>query len=103
KVILPFETADGRTKAAVFAKNRTAGGPPWVLHFVGNLPAGGVTLENCADMQSWPDVLAGLAAMAQPEAWDFVANGQNNLLILRHYLLHTFHHATLIVQIAQQD
>ena len=103
KVILPFETADGRTKAAVFAKNRAAGGPPWVLHFVGNLPAGGVTLENWADMQSWPDVLAGLAAMAQPEAWDFVENGRHNYLILRQYLLHTFQQAWEKGQIVEQD
>lgn len=103
KVILPFETADGRTKAAVFAKNRTAGGPPWVLHFVGNLPAGGVTLENWADMQSWPDVLAGLAAMAQPEAWDFVENGRHNYLILRQYLLYTFQQAWEQGQITEQS
>ncbi|HIW14129.1 MAG TPA: DUF3825 domain-containing protein [Firmicutes bacterium] len=103
KVILPFKAADGRTKAAVFAKNRATGGPPWVLHFVGDLPAGGVTLENWADMQPWPAVLAGLAAMAQPEAWDFVENGRHNYLILRQYLLHTFQQAWEQGQITEQS
>ena len=44
-----------------------------------------------------------LAAMAQPEAWDFVENGRHNYLILRQYLLHTFQQAWEQGQITEQS
>lgn len=87
---LPLKNEDGEPVTAVFVPNRQMDGPLWLLHFVGSLKNPEDSLEKWAYMGKWQKNLGQLAAMAAPEPWDFSGSGQQNYVILREYLLHTF-------------